>query len=121
MLALVANLSVGGASTFVGNTTTFGDATFKQDVIIEGSLSLAGGGGGGGISTDGTTGITSTSISTKDLYVSGIATAQTGDILGDLLVRGNAKVVGVVTAENFDSLSDRQIQREHPPNRECSR
>ena len=100
------NLSVGGASTFVGNTTTFGDATFKQDVIIEGSLSLAGGGGGGGISTDGTTGITSTSISTKDLYVSGIATAQTGDILGDLLVRGNAKVVGVVTAENFDSLSD---------------
>ena len=109
------NLSVGGASTFVGNTTTFGDATFKQDVIIEGSLSLAGGGGGGGISTDGTTGITSTSISTKDLYVSGIATAQTGDILGDLLVRGNARVVGVVTAENFDSLSDRRYKENIRP------
>ena len=98
------NLSVGGASTIVGDSTTFGDATFKQDVIIEGSLFTAG--GGGGISTDGSTGITSTSISTKDLYVSGIATAQTADILGDLLVRGNARVVGVVTAENFDSLSD---------------
>ena len=109
------NLSVGGASTFVGNTTTFGDATFKQDVVIEGNLSLAGGGGGGGISTDGTTGITSTSISTKDLYVSGIATAQTGDILGDLLVRGNAKVVGVVTAENFDSLSDRRYKENIRP------
>ena len=98
------NLSVGGASTIVGDSTTFGDATFKQDVIIEGSLFTAG--GGGGISTDGSTGITSTSISTQDLYVSGIATAQTADILGDLLVRGNARVVGVVTAENFDSLSD---------------
>ena len=107
------NLSVGGASTFVGNTKTFGEATFKQDVIIEGNLFTAG--GGGGISTDGSTGITSTSISTQDLYVSGIATAQTGDILGDLLVRGNARVVGVVTAENFDSLSDRRYKENIRP------
>ena len=107
------NLSVGGASTFVGDTKTFGEATFKQDVIIEGNLFTAG--GGGGISTDGSTGITSTSISTQDLYVSGIATAQTGDILGDLLVRGNAKVVGVVTAENFDSLSDRRYKENIRP------
>ena len=107
------NLSVGGASTFVGNTKTFGEATFKQDVIIEGNLFTAG--GGGGISTDGSTGITSTSISTQDLYVSGIATAQTADILGDLLVRGNARVVGVVTAENFDSLSDRRYKENIRP------
>ena len=103
------NLSVGGLSTFVGDTKTFGDATFKQDVIIEGNLFTSG--GGGGISTDGTTGITSTSISTQDLYVSGIATAQTADILGDLLVRGNARVVGVVTAENVDTLSDKRLKQ----------
>ncbi len=107
------NLSVGGLSTFVDDTTTFGDATFKQDVIIEGNLFTAG--GGGGISTDGSTGITSTSISTQDLYVSGIATAQTADILGDLLVRGNARVVGVVTAENFDSLSDSRYKENIRP------
>ena len=107
------NLSVGGLSTFVGDTKTFGDATFKQDVIIEGNLFTSG--GGGGISTDGTTGITSTSISTQDLYVSGIATAQTADILGDLLVRGNARVVGVVTAENFDSLSDSRYKENIRP------
>ena len=58
-----------------------------------------GGGGGGGISSDGQTGITSQFITTKDLYITGVATFTSG-VTTSFLVQGVSTHVGMATFQD---------------------
>ena len=58
-----------------------------------------GSGGGGGISSDGQTGITSQFITTKDLYITGVATFTSG-VTTSFLVQGVSTHVGMATFQD---------------------
>ena len=74
----------------VGSTSTFAnDVQIGGDLNIDGTITLSGSGGGTGIGSD--------SITTDEITV-GFITAT------------NASVTGIITAQDFNSLSDRRVK-----------
>ena len=91
----------GRFNTFITVSGVTSTSTFRGNVDIEGNLDVDGtltfpdgGGGGTGIGTDS---ITTTEI-TAETIITGFITAT------------NASVAGIITAQNFNSLSDRRFK-----------
>ena len=100
-----ADIGIGTVTNLVSTAATITNLTFTNAIGIQ-SITAAEGifenivfnsseSGGGGISTGGGTGISSEFITTKELYVSGVTSTTTLDVLG------SATVAGSVTAPSF--------------------
>ena len=96
------SIDEGRFNNFISVAGVGSTSTFANDVVISGNLTLE-----GDVDFDGGTGIGSTSITSGDINADTITVG--------FITATNAQVAGIITAQDFNSLSDKRVKENIEP------